>query len=245
MNISNIARDKEKLKELLELSTIDKKKLFSLRIFHGELLKKCRITEDNYSASIYYSMIRLLQNKIDIYESVLNKNDILLDFPSKEITISPSEKKMVDELDPLNDTDIRSVMETAIGGHSELSKTITDLVNVLSDHSVKSNLKTKNSEDLNKCPTVLFIYSPNCIHCKNFYESWNKLVADFDKHIINMLTINGSLEENKFIVDDKKLNLDGFPSLYVINENLIYNYYDEYNKSLNYEDAKKFLDNLI
>ncbi len=247
-----LSEDKKKVEQYLKEKNVDKKILLSLRKFHGYLIKEMNNEElEEEMISEYYSLVVALHSKIVDYNNILNIS-----------AISPVEKKMVEELDHFSDDDIRSVIADSSDSPKEqtnVSNALKSIAKVLSDttksDSLKSivqifsdkdkiELKEKKCEELGKCPTVLFVYSPSCGYCTKFYPSWNKLVEDFDAYVVNMVPVDGSLEKNKSIVEHEKLNLNGFPSLYLINEGTVYDFYTD-NQSLDFESAKNFLMNLL
>jgi thiol-disulfide isomerase/thioredoxin len=68
-----------------------------------------------------------------------------------------------------------------------------------------------------KYPTVLFFYADWCGYCTKFKPIWEQICTEVKGHKINMVPINGGSGKYDNLMKNPKLNVIGFPSLYIIN----------------------------
>lgn len=145
--------------------------------------------------------------------------------------LSASDEILIDELNPLKKKD------------TKLSDTIKQLSQIFSEQEIPSDVRTPLR--VPSLSDVLFFYLPWCKYCTEFYPSWNKLIKEYDTKC-NMISVNANLKKNEELINHNKLDLKGYPSLYVItNEpHKLHNFYDKH-KSLDYNSAKKFINKYI
>ncbi len=241
MYIINMEKNFSDYKKLVENSNDEenlKILLGKISIEQNLLINKNKHTNDDYKI---------------IADYVLLSNYIIRKLNDNKKELTQSEEQIVEAVNPLNDNNT-----VKYGGNNDYEKTeenkklLAEISQKFTEVFPNKELFTKKELDLKKkisdnnygCPTVIFIFHPDCGYCKIFYESWNKLVDEYDKYIINMNPINAKMEKNKNIISNPKLDVKGFPSLYIVNDNKIYNLYDRY-QEVNYENVKKFIIDLI